>query len=46
MEGGIEISSENVKEVLDLSMAFEIVFRAPRTGGLLQSCDARIRNDA
>jgi hypothetical protein len=28
MEGRIEISPENIKEALDLSMAFEIVFRA------------------
>jgi hypothetical protein len=28
MEGRMEISPENIKEALDLSMAFEIVFRA------------------
>jgi hypothetical protein len=28
MEGRMEIPPENIKEALDLSMAFEIVFRA------------------
>jgi hypothetical protein len=27
MEGRIEISAENIKETLDLSMGFQIVFR-------------------
>ena len=37
MEGRLEISSENIKEALDLSMGFQIVFRSLGPPGLSKS---------